>query len=170
MQGRNTVKEVLCLSAQWGYTVFYRNREESKVLSDIVVAHPTSIVMIRTWPYVLIMDTIYTNKYNMPLLEAVGMTLTGKNFTVATVFMCNEHAMTYILVLQQIKHLYVSSAMSTGNCSILNNGEPIVIITDRESGLMLVHRSECIGKVNRNGLRQRGRTTIRERLLAQINK
>ncbi|KAI5677821.1 hypothetical protein M9H77_08771 [Catharanthus roseus] len=43
--------------------------------------------MIRTWPYVLIMDTTYkTNKYNMPLLEAVGMTPTGKNFTVATAF------------------------------------------------------------------------------------
>ncbi|KAI5662054.1 hypothetical protein M9H77_21377 [Catharanthus roseus] len=49
MQGRNTVEEVLCLSAQKGYTVFYRNSEESNVLSDIVVAHPISIAMIRTW-------------------------------------------------------------------------------------------------------------------------
>ncbi|KAI5676693.1 hypothetical protein M9H77_07643 [Catharanthus roseus] len=88
MQGRNTVEEVICLSAQWDYTVFYRNREGSYVLSDIVVAHPTSIAMIRTWPYVLIMDTTYkTNKYKMLLLEFVGMTLTGKNFTVATTFM-----------------------------------------------------------------------------------
>ncbi|KAI5668574.1 hypothetical protein M9H77_18427 [Catharanthus roseus] len=31
-QGRNTVEEVLCLSTQRGYTVFYRNREESNVL------------------------------------------------------------------------------------------------------------------------------------------
>ncbi|KAI5669167.1 hypothetical protein M9H77_19020 [Catharanthus roseus] len=59
MQGRNTVEEVLRLSAQRNYTVFHRNREESNVLSDIVVAHPTSIAMIRTWPYVLIMDTTY---------------------------------------------------------------------------------------------------------------
>ncbi|KAI5663566.1 hypothetical protein M9H77_22889 [Catharanthus roseus] len=91
MQERNTVEEVLCLSAERGYTVFHRNREENNVLSDIVVAHPTSIAMIRTWLYVLIMDTTYkTNKYNMPLLEAVGMTPTGKNFTIATAFMCNE--------------------------------------------------------------------------------
>ncbi|KAI5659647.1 hypothetical protein M9H77_28440 [Catharanthus roseus] len=63
MQGRNTVEEILCLSAQQGYTVFYRNREESNILSDIVVAHSTSIAMIRMWPYVLIMDTTYkTNK------------------------------------------------------------------------------------------------------------
>ncbi|KAI5680830.1 hypothetical protein M9H77_02057 [Catharanthus roseus] len=96
MQGRNTVEEVLHLSAERGYTVFYRNGEDSNVLSDIVVAHPTSIAMLRTWPYVLIMDTTYkTNKYNMPLLECVGMTPTGKNFTVATAFMCNEQATTY---------------------------------------------------------------------------
>ncbi|KAI5680598.1 hypothetical protein M9H77_01825 [Catharanthus roseus] len=86
MQERNTVEEVLCLSAERGYTVFHRNREKSNVLSDIVVAHPTSIAMIRTWSYILIMDTTYT----MPLLEAVGMTPTGKNFTVATAFMYNE--------------------------------------------------------------------------------
>ncbi|KAI5666348.1 hypothetical protein M9H77_16201 [Catharanthus roseus] len=112
IQGRNTVEEVLCLSAQRGYTVFYRNREESNVLSDIVVAYPTSMAMIRKWPYVLIMDTTYkTNKYNMPQFEAVGMTPTGKNFTMATAFMCNIQATTYRWVLQQIKHLYVTYAI-----------------------------------------------------------
>ncbi|KAI5652717.1 hypothetical protein M9H77_29904 [Catharanthus roseus] len=91
IQGRNTIEKVLRLSAERGYTVFYRNSEDNNVLSDIVVAHPTSIAMIRTWSYVLIMDTTYkTNMYNMPLLECVGMTPTGKNFTVVTAFMCNE--------------------------------------------------------------------------------
>ncbi|KAI5653244.1 hypothetical protein M9H77_30431 [Catharanthus roseus] len=73
MQGRNTVEEVLYLSAQRGYTVFYRNAEDS-VLRNIVVAHPTSIVMIRTWPYVPIMDTTYKmNKESrlMPVIEDV---------------------------------------------------------------------------------------------------
>ncbi|KAI5668130.1 hypothetical protein M9H77_17983 [Catharanthus roseus] len=164
MQGRNTIEEVLCLSAQQGYTIFYRNREESNVLSDIIVAHPTSIAMIRTWPYVLIMDTTYkTNKYNMPLLEAVGMTPTGKNFTVATAFMCNEQATTYRWVLQQIKHLYISSATSTGNGSILNDGEPIVIITDRENGLMPV-----IDDVFRNSYHMLYRRHIDQNVLAKL--
>ncbi|KAI5672790.1 hypothetical protein M9H77_13154 [Catharanthus roseus] len=77
MQGRNTVEEVLYLSAQWGYTVFYRNGEDNNVLSDIVVAHPTSIAMIRTCPYVLIMDTTYkTNKFNfcVVLIARLGST------------------------------------------------------------------------------------------------
>ncbi|KAI5675668.1 hypothetical protein M9H77_06618 [Catharanthus roseus] len=63
MQKQNMVEEVLCLSAKRDYTIFYRNCKDSNVLSDIVVAHPTSIEMLRTWPYVLIMDTTYkTNK------------------------------------------------------------------------------------------------------------
>ncbi|KAI5681066.1 hypothetical protein M9H77_02293 [Catharanthus roseus] len=77
-----------------------RNRD-SNMLSDIVVAHLTSIEMLRT--------------YNMPLLEVVGMTPTGKNFTVASAFMRNEQATTYRWVLQQIKHLYFSNTMSTEN-------------------------------------------------------
>ncbi|KAI5649434.1 hypothetical protein M9H77_35439 [Catharanthus roseus] len=32
MQGRNTVEEILCLSAERGYTVFHRNRAESTYL------------------------------------------------------------------------------------------------------------------------------------------
>ncbi|KAI5680709.1 hypothetical protein M9H77_01936 [Catharanthus roseus] len=74
MQGRNMVEEVLYLSAKRGYTVFYRNCEESNVLSNIIIAHPTSIAMIRMWPYVLIMDTTYKmNKESglMPVIEGV---------------------------------------------------------------------------------------------------
>ncbi|KAI5680370.1 hypothetical protein M9H77_01597 [Catharanthus roseus] len=110
-QGRNTVEEVLCLSAEKGYTVFHRKREESNVLSDIIVAHPTSIAMIRTWPYILITDITYkTNKYSMPLLEVVGMTPTGKNFTVAITFMCNEQATTYRWVwTSQVLHFGVET-------------------------------------------------------------
>ncbi|KAI5650439.1 hypothetical protein M9H77_36444 [Catharanthus roseus] len=64
MQGRNTVEELLCLSTEQDYTVCYRNCEDSNILSDAVIAYPTSIAMIRTWSYVLIMDTTYkTNKY-----------------------------------------------------------------------------------------------------------
>ncbi|KAI5655411.1 hypothetical protein M9H77_32598 [Catharanthus roseus] len=91
------LRGIRCRKEIRGYTVFHKNREDSNVLSDIIVAHPTSIAMIRTWPYVLIMNTTYkTNKYNMPLLECVGMTPTRKKFTVATFF---NKSNTYILRL-----------------------------------------------------------------------
>ncbi|KAI5673166.1 hypothetical protein M9H77_13530 [Catharanthus roseus] len=44
---RNTVEEVLCLSVERGCIVFHRNREDNNVLSDIFVAHPTSIAMVQ---------------------------------------------------------------------------------------------------------------------------
>ncbi|KAI5657751.1 hypothetical protein M9H77_26544 [Catharanthus roseus] len=64
MQGRNTVEEVLCLSAKRDYTVFYKNHEDNNMHSDIVVIHLTSVEMLITWPYIFIMDTTYkTNKH-----------------------------------------------------------------------------------------------------------
>ncbi|KAI5672900.1 hypothetical protein M9H77_13264 [Catharanthus roseus] len=75
--------------------------------------------------------------YNMLLLEVVGLTPTGKNFTVATAFMQtfmrNEQATTYRWVLQQIKHLYFSSAMSTENQQDLNAHEPKSIANIKSS-------------------------------------
>ncbi|KAI5664065.1 hypothetical protein M9H77_23388 [Catharanthus roseus] len=96
MEGCNTVEERKC--------------EENNILSDIIVVHLVSILTMRTWPFVLIMDTTYkTNKYNMLLLEAVRMTPTRKTFTVANTFMRNEKAEIYKWVLQQLKNLYFES-------------------------------------------------------------
>ncbi|KAI5683544.1 hypothetical protein M9H77_04772 [Catharanthus roseus] len=81
-------------------------------------------------------DETRLKKYNIPLLEVVRMTSTSKNFTVATTFMRIEQAMTYRWVLQQIKHLYFSNAMSTENEQDVNTHEPKLIITDRERGLI----------------------------------
>ncbi|KAI5683397.1 hypothetical protein M9H77_04625 [Catharanthus roseus] len=49
--------------------------------------------------------------YNMPLLEAVGMTLTGKIFTVATTFIQNEKAETYEWCYNSLR-IYISNLSS----------------------------------------------------------
>ncbi|KAI5671101.1 hypothetical protein M9H77_11465 [Catharanthus roseus] len=86
--------------------------------------------------YTVFHEIVRRATYNMPLLEVVGMTPTGKNFTVATAFMCNEQATTYRWVFQQIRHLYFTSVMSNGQGSIINEGEPLIILTDRERELI----------------------------------
>ncbi|KAI5654725.1 hypothetical protein M9H77_31912 [Catharanthus roseus] len=75
MQGRNTIEEVLRLSAERGYTVFHINHEDNNVLSDIAIAHPTSIAIIRTEPLVIltdregglmsVIDDVFSNSYHM---------------------------------------------------------------------------------------------------------
>ncbi|KAI5654560.1 hypothetical protein M9H77_31747 [Catharanthus roseus] len=99
MQGQHTVEEVLCLSAKQGYTVFYRNCEESNVLRDIVVEYTISIAMIRMWPYLKILTMI---SHYLKIVYVQYTTIgscrdvpTRKNFIVAIAFMCNEQATTY---------------------------------------------------------------------------
>ncbi|KAI5678675.1 hypothetical protein M9H77_09625 [Catharanthus roseus] len=111
------------------------NFDESNVPSDIVVAHLTSIQLMRTWIYVLIKDTTY----NMPLLEAIEMTPIGTNFNIATAFMRNEKDITY-------KHLYFALAASIGNEEDVNAHEPVVIITYWESDLILVINENCLNE------------------------
>ncbi|KAI5665081.1 hypothetical protein M9H77_24404 [Catharanthus roseus] len=60
----------------------------------------------------------YDFSENKVLVVQLGMTPTGKNFTVEITFMCNEQAMTYRWVLQQIKHLYVTSAMANSHLAL----------------------------------------------------
>lgn len=68
--------------------------------------------------------TFNTNRYAMPLLEAVGATSTDKTFTIAYAFMGGEEMNNYVFVLQFIRRLFVSSPF------------PNVIVTDREYALM----------------------------------
>lgn len=55
----NTVEGVLCLCTGRSYTVFFKNCDESNMLSDIVVEYPLSIQIMKTWSYVLIIDTTH---------------------------------------------------------------------------------------------------------------
>ncbi|KAI5675912.1 hypothetical protein M9H77_06862 [Catharanthus roseus] len=82
--------------------------------------------------------TYGTKKNNMPLLEVVGMAPTGKNFTVATAFMRNKQATTYRWVLQQIKHLYFSNAMSIENQEHICVNETKNLIGDGNCGSRVV--------------------------------
>ncbi|KAI5662275.1 hypothetical protein M9H77_21598 [Catharanthus roseus] len=50
IEGRNTVEEVLHQCNQRGYRCYWRNCEENNILSDIVVVHSVSILIMRTWP------------------------------------------------------------------------------------------------------------------------
>ncbi|KAI5656371.1 hypothetical protein M9H77_25164 [Catharanthus roseus] len=154
MQERNTIEEVLYLSTQRGYTIFHRNREESNVLSDIVIAHPTSIAMIRTLSYVLIMDTTYkTNKVQHATIRSYRDDSDREELHSGNSFY----------------HLYFTFAMSNGYSSIINEGEPLVILTDRESGLMLnTHRSECVDKLTEMVKdEERQRTVLRANILCR---
>ena len=101
-----------------------RRVADSSELGDVVFSHPKSYDMVNAYPQVLIIDCTYsTNRYNMPLLEAVGATSTNKTFTIAYAFMAAEREDNFRYVLQFIKGLYAKAL-------------PYVIVADRDYALM----------------------------------
>ena len=62
MEGRTLLQHCLYMATEHNYVVWTDLDSEGE-LSRLLVANPTSIQMIRTWPYVVLIDTTYkTNK------------------------------------------------------------------------------------------------------------
>ena len=76
-------------------------------LSRLLVANPTSIQMIRTWPYVVLIETTYkTNKQKWPLCEVIGMMPTNHNFLIAFCLMQDEAAVSYSWLLEGLRDIF----------------------------------------------------------------
>ena len=62
MEGRTPLQHCLYMAIGYNYVV-WTDLENEGQLSRLLIANPTSIQMIRTWPYLLLIDTTYkTNK------------------------------------------------------------------------------------------------------------
>lgn len=122
--GRNPAQNFLHLAVQHNY-VFWIDASDDGVVTSTFVAHPISVNLLRTYPYVIALDTTYkTNKYSMPLLEIIGMTATNKNFLIGWALMSDETEASYRWVLQQLRNLIGFQV------------QPTCIVTDRELALM----------------------------------
>ncbi|XP_057518331.1 uncharacterized protein LOC130799241 [Amaranthus tricolor] len=106
MGGRTPLQHCLYMATEHNYVVWTDVDSEGQ-LSRLLIANPTSIQMIRSWPHVVLIDTTYkTNKQKWPQCEIIGMTPTNHNFLVAFYLMRDEAVQ-----------------------------KPDVIVTDRDEGL-----------------------------------
>jgi len=72
------------------------------------------------------MDTTYiTDKYQLPLLEIIGVTFTGLTFFVGFAFLSSEHQTNFTLSLERLKGLFMTYESG-----------PQVIVSDRDLALM----------------------------------
>ena len=125
MEDRSSIQHLMKQIKDHGYLQKHRARPQSTVLSDVGFAHPKSYEILRLFHHVLILDCTYkTNRYCMPLLEAVGVTSVGKNFSIAWVFMNDEKEDSYIWALEFVKSLFLPDFL------------PGVVVTDRDLSLM----------------------------------
>lgn len=121
---RSVMQYFIHLVDKGGYQKWMCFDSETHAATHIFVAHPTSINLLRTFPWVLLMDSTYKiNKYSMPLFEIVGVTPTNKNFLVGAALMIDETVVSYWWVLDKLSKL------------IGRTRWPTAIITDRELAL-----------------------------------
>lgn len=72
----------------------YRAQPKSNILSNVRFANPKCAKTIYLF---MILDYTYTtNRSSMSLLEAVGVTLVGKNFSIAFVLVNDEKENSYV--------------------------------------------------------------------------
>ncbi|XP_076916955.1 PKS-NRPS hybrid synthetase cheA-like [Bidens hawaiensis] len=102
-----------------------RTNPATNALEDLFFIHPTSYMIYRAFPHVLIIDTKYnTNVYKLPLVQIVGVTSTGKTFTIALAFISHEKEDNFTWLLTMLK-------TTLDTCML-----PRVIVIDRDLALM----------------------------------
>lgn len=104
---------------------YYSNFQKDNVgrIDRLFFSHRISVGLIRQYGDVFLMDSTYkTNKFNMPLLNIVGITGCNTTFYAAFAFLRKEEESDYSWALEQF--------------SSLAHITPSVIVTDREMALM----------------------------------
>ncbi|XP_058216857.1 protein FAR1-RELATED SEQUENCE 5-like [Rhododendron vialii] len=109
---------------KWDFS-FDVERDRDVHLTHLFFAHPSSIALTKSYPYVFAMDCTYkTNKYKMPLLDIVGVSSFNGSFYSCFAFMQKEEEGDYVWALERFKKL------------LGHDQQPLVILSDRELALM----------------------------------
>ncbi len=96
-------------------------------LTRVIGAEAGALEKWAAYPTILLIDAPYqTNRYNLPLIQIVGVTATGQSFTCAYIYVSDELEVTYTWVLERLADLMVMTGIPT----------PEVLLTDRDLALM----------------------------------
>ncbi|KAI3870221.1 hypothetical protein MKW92_002096 [Papaver armeniacum] len=125
VEGKSAMQQVMELLAQYHYVEKHRSNEETNEVRDIFWVHPESMLLAKCFPSVLMVDsTCKTNRFKKALIHVVGISSTGKLFTVAFAFVEADTEQHYIWALTQLKWMYMPNTL------------PSLFVTDRESALV----------------------------------
>ena len=124
-RGKTKMQVALSFLDDNGYIYYIRSDTSTNELRDLFFAHQKSLEMWLAFPHVMLMDATYnTIRYDMPLLEIVGVAPTNQTFCIAFVYLHKETESDYTWALECLK-----STMD--RCMF-----PHVIVTDRELACM----------------------------------
>lgn len=90
-----------------GKVIFEYERDKEGHISRLFVADSRSIDYLNQHPDILLLDCTYkTNKFDMPLVDVLGVDNMGKSFSVAFAFLDSEIEENYLAVVRKISSLY----------------------------------------------------------------
>lgn len=115
------------LSEDRQWTTAFELNSTTHQVQRLFFAHSQSIVMVKDFPEVLLLDCTYkTNRFKMPLLVIVGMSSLGTTFYVGFAFLMEEKEQDYTWAMKQVHRVYLGFSMEG----------PPVHVTDRDLALM----------------------------------
>lgn len=92
------------LAQEHNYYMVIDCLDGSDALTHVFDIHPQSGDLLCAYPNMIPMDSTYnSNKYALPMLEIVGVTLTNHNFWIRFVVMCDETKASYAWALLRLK-------------------------------------------------------------------
>lgn len=101
--------------------------DEYGCLTHVFFAHPKSLLQLKSYPDVLLLDCTYkTNRFKMPLLVIVGSTNLNTTFFVAFALLARELQADYQWALEALKSVLDQDGYTY----------PSVVVTDRELALI----------------------------------
>ena len=90
-----------------GEVIFEYKRDEDGHISILFLADMRSVEYLNQHPDILLLDCTYkTNKFDMPLVDVLGVDNMGRSFSVAFAFLDSEIEETYLAVVRKISSLY----------------------------------------------------------------
>jgi len=120
------MQDLITLLQSKQYTFWHRRFENSDIVKDIFWAHPDAISLLSGSHFVLCISCTYkTNRFQLPLLEIVGVTSTELTFSVAFAFLDSERLDNVKWALQKLRKLFLR-----------DDSIPQVIVTDKDPVLM----------------------------------
>ena len=101
---RPELQHLMMLLDRDNYIHRSRCEDKSKVVSDLFWTHPDSVKLLNAFNIVFLMDTTYkTNKYQLPLLEIVGVTYTWLTFSAGFAIISSEQESNFTWALKDLK-------------------------------------------------------------------
>ncbi|XP_026446424.1 uncharacterized protein LOC113347055 isoform X1 [Papaver somniferum] len=144
----SVMEQVMKLSTQYHYMVWYRKDEETNELKDIVWAHPESTLLAKCFPSMLMIDCTYkTNRFKVPFFHVAGISSLGTPFTVAYAFIEEETKEHFSWALTQLKSLFFPHSLPS--VCVMNGDHPLInavrsVFPEAKRLLCTLHIGECV--------------------------